>query len=531
MVERPSGTLDTLSLAETLQQAHQIHTLYEPSPLIVTAVHRLLVAILQDIYQPQETPDLVAIWRTGHFEPARITAFGEAYEDRFDLFSEEAPFLQTADLNRQPAKGDKAKPVGYLLQEQTVGTAVTHYNHAYDDSQIFCSHCAAKGLLVIPPFASSGGAGIKPSINGVPPIYVLPGGDTLFQSLVASLTTSQSNFQPGSHKDDLVWWQRPLPVVITEKEEVRRVGYLHSLTFPARRVRLHPTPMSTACTRCGQQTTWGVQTMVYAMGQSRPKKAPFWRDPFAAYRIPKKADDAPLPVRPVEGRSLWREFATLFLPDKANESGLKALQPAILEQFNEVWQQDRNVLPYTGIPLRTIGLRTDMKMKIFEWEEAGFAIPPRLLTDTDAAYYIRQGIDFAQRAGSTLTSTFSQYFGTGGDRYAAVKNQMVQNYWQQLGQRFHRHIQRHTPEADAYILFHQWLDDVLLVAKGAFEKAALSLPATGDAPVPSRVKRYSGLKRTSIKMIRLREDAMVDCARFLYGYRKKNYPKPKEVVT
>lgn len=532
-VERLSSQLDTLSLHDVLQQATEIHALYETSPLIVAAIHRLLVAILQDIYQPQRTPDLVAIWRNRAFHPDKIATFGNRYADRFDLFSEDAPFLQTADLSRQPTKADKAKPVGYLIQEQTVGTAVTHYNHAYDSDQTFCSHCAAKGLLLIPPFASSGGAGIKPSINGVPPIYVLPGGYTLFVSLTASLTTTRYQPTPSQAVRDVAWWQRSLPVTIDKSHEIRRVGYLHSLLFPARRVRLHPRRFSQPCTRCGQQTTWAVNTMVYQMGESRAKTAPFWRDPFAAYRIPKKAKKAPLPVRPVLNRALWREFAALFLPDKIDEtSGLKATRPAIIDQLNEIWTEDKTILPFNKIPLRTIGLRTDMKMKIFEWEEAGFIVPPRLLGDADMAQYIQINVEFAIRSDSTLKSTFNQYFGGGGKagRYAALKQQMSHTYWQRLGEEFQIHILKYSTGANPETLKHEWLDTVLRTARYTFEQTVLALPATGDLPVPPRVKRYKTLNRNQIKMIRLREDAMDDCAKFLYGYRKKHHPRPKEVT-
>jgi CRISPR system Cascade subunit CasA len=511
-VEQPSGEILALSIEQTLRDAHKIHAIYEPSPLVVVGIHRLLVAILQAIHMPQRTPHLVQIWRDGCFSAEKIATFGQRFADRFDLFVVDAPFLQTADLNQEPAKEDNAKPVGYLLQEQPAGTAVTHYNHTYDDEQTFCSPCAAKGLSVIPAFASSGGAGIKPSINGVPPIYILPGGDTLFHSLTASMLIP--TFQPAKRPEDKPWWERPLPVIVSKKAEVRRVGYLHSLTFPARRVRLHPFRLTTACTRCGRQTAWGVRTMVYEMGESRPKTADWWRDPFAAYRKPKNEKEEPLPIRPVEGRALWREFAGLFLPDEKDEGGLQAFRPTVISQLEEVWREDRTVLPYKKIPFRAIGLRTDMKMKIFEWEENGYAIPPRLLTDTYAAKDVEKAIDFAISCDGIIKSTFRQYFGGSGqsDRYTVVKQQMSQEYWQRLGQKFLDHIAGYNPNANTFILFHQWLDTVIFEARQIFWETAESLPNDG----PTLRKRQEGINH---------------CRARLYAYRKKNYPKPEEVPT
>ena len=68
----------------------------------------------------------------------------------------------------------------------------------------------------------------------------------------------------------------------------------------------------------------GVDARAAAMGEAYTSET-WWRDPFAAYRIPKKEDAPPLPIRPVEGRALWREFRGLFLPHHANDKNLKAL--------------------------------------------------------------------------------------------------------------------------------------------------------------------------------------------------------------
>lgn len=506
-VERPDATLERLSLAQTLAEAPHIRALYEPSPLVITGIHRLLVAILQDSLRPQSVSDLKQIWRAGQFSAEALAAFGAKYAHRFDLFSEDAPFMQSADLTLIPGKKDKPKPVGYLLPEQPVGTAVTHYTHTYDDAQQFCSHCAAKGLLTIPAFASSGGAGIKPSINGVPPIYVLPGGETLFESLAASLTIPK--FQPGRPEIDQPWWARGPKPIVKKKAIVKKVGYLYSLTFPARRVRLHPTPGQFSCTRCGQRTTWHVATMVYEMGESRPKDAAWWRDPFAAYRKPKNEKEAkqPNPIRPVEGRPVWREFTGLFLPAKRDEKGYRPYRPTILDQLDLV----RDVLPYhedAAIPLRVISLRTDMKMKIFEWQESGFAVPPNLLTDWESAEKIEYAIDFAIQCESIIKKTFRQYFGGGGksSRFESVVAQMSQRYWQELGQAFHAHVQRYTPQANLPAVFQDWLQTVIREATRLFEEATASLPDDGAT-------------------LRQQVEANNHCRAKLYSYRKKQYPQ------
>lgn len=505
-VERPSGGLDVLNIQQTLAKAHHIRALYEPSPLIVVAIHRLLVAILQAVIRPQTMPDLSQVWRERQFSAERLQAFADQYGHRFDLFSEDTPFLQSADLSLQAAKGDNVKAVGYLLSEQPAGTAVTHYTHAYDSRQQLCSRCAAKGLLTIPAFALSGGSGIKPSINGEPPVYMLPGGETLFESLTASLTIPR--FQPGRPDDDQPWWEHK--PVVPKKAVVKRVGYLHSLTFPARRVRLHPTPGQSPCTRCGQTTPWHVATMVYEMGESRPKEAAWWRDPFVGYRKPKDDKEAkqPKPIRPVEGRAVWREFTGLFLPTRPNEKGHQPFRPAILDQLEDLKEN----LPYEDnapIPLRTISLRHQGgQMKIFEWQESGFVVPPRLLTDLDSARHIENGIDFAVTCDGIIKGTFRDYFGGKGKekRFKAVNRQMSQRYWQQLGHIFQGHIQQYTAQAEGETLFRAWLGQVIHQAIDLFQQTVDTLPDDGAT-------------------LRRRVEAINHCRAKLYGFRNKTYPQ------
>ena len=43
----PNGRADDLSLPDTLVHAHDIKEIFDPSPLVVTALHRQLLAILQ----------------------------------------------------------------------------------------------------------------------------------------------------------------------------------------------------------------------------------------------------------------------------------------------------------------------------------------------------------------------------------------------------------------------------------------------------------------------------------------------------
>ncbi len=503
-VEDDQGFLSDLSISQLLTDAGKYRGLFDPSPLVIVAIHRLLVAIVQDIFDPRSESDLQELWQKENFPRSKIEAFGEEFGHRFDLFSEEMPFMQSADIPLYPEKWGKGKSVGYLFHEQTAGTAVTHYNHTYDDEQHCCPICLAKGLLSIPPFATAGGAGIRPSINGVPPVYIIPGGETYFQSLVASLLTPP--FKPGvrDKRDDRPWWRRdPL---IGKKEEVLRVGYLHSLTFPARRVRLHPQQLSKPCTRCARQTAWSAREMTYEMGQSRPKDAAFWQDPFVAYRVREK--DQPLPIRPVEGRALWREYAGLFLPHQKDE---KFYRPLVIDQLEEIAED----LPFdesTPIPFQTIAFRTDMKMKFFEWQLNGFKVPTTLLSDIFAEEKISAGLEFAARVDRSLKFTFRQYFAGEGksEHHAQLKRRLSRKYWQDLAPHFQQFVQDLAGTNNMEEPFHDWLDGVVRTAITTFNDTA---EMVGNDAVKIR-QRVNAISHNRSKIYKMRRDL---------------FPRPEEV--
>ncbi len=467
-LERGSGGIEHRGIEGALLQSHEFKCLYDGSPLVVVAIHRLLVAILQGALRPGRNDDLEGLWRSGCFPIDRVRAFGDKYGRRFDLFSEEHPFLQSADLPRTPDGETKTKTVAYLTFDIPAGTAVTHYRHASEDEQAFCPTCAAAGVVCIPAFATSGGKGIKPSVNGVPPIYVLPGGNSLFESLAASLLTPEYWPRMASKGKDDAWWVRAPRVA--RDAVVREVGYLHSLTFPARRVRLHPEPLHGICTRCGSRAEWLVRTMVFEMGEARPKSAETWQDPFAAYRRPgaRSAKEGPTPVRPVAGRAVWREYASLFLKLPSEER----IRAKVLDQIA--------ALQLSNLPehFRCIGVRTDMKAKVFEWVDAGFDVPPGLLRDETAAVKVEEGLGYAGDCGQILSRAFrAGVAGKGGgvrppgrksEKHRALRDRMNDQYWSGLAAPF-RDLTLGLAREEEGFTMRSWADAVVATAKTTFE--------------------------------------------------------------
>jgi CRISPR system Cascade subunit CasA len=437
---------------------------------VIVGIHRLLTAIVQDIYTPRHEEDLEKIWEMRRFSEAQVRAFGARYADRFDLFSPDTPFMQSADLPVQPDKKARTKTIAYLMPQLPVGSAVTHYHHGEAEDHVFCPICAVRGLLTISPFAISGGRGLRPSINGVPPIYVIPGGETLFESLAASLILP--NYQPeaASQEEDRVWWKRE--PIVERKAIVHEVGYLHSLTFPARRVRLHPESFSGSCTRCGREHTWGVRTMIYKMGESRPKEAMDWRDPFAAYVVGRKGL---APIRPEEGKALWREFAALFLPMQEKSGKERKTLPArVLYQWGELDLDPT----YDLVPFRCVGMRVHKQYKkFFEWIDTGFDVPASLIHDFEGAEEVRFALDFATGCAGILQHTFRKSFGGEGKtkHHKTLNRRMVDAYWTALTAPFREFVLQVVEPASREAARMAWIDRAVTEGNQAFKEASEGL--------------------------------------------------------
>ncbi|MEZ4714432.1 MAG: type I-E CRISPR-associated protein Cse1/CasA [Caldilineaceae bacterium] len=504
-VENADGGLTTVSIETVLVNAHEFLAIYDPSPLVVVGIHRLLTAILQDKLAPQHERDLAKLWESGQFPRELIHEFGNEYGHRFDLFSLEEPFLQSADLPLQWTKGEKPEPksVATLFPEMPSGTMVTHYQHGSEDEFILCPSCITKGLLMIPPFVTSGGPGLKPSINGVPPIYVLPGGTTLFESIVASLLLPTYQPEVRDIQNDSVWWKRK--AFVNEKNESTQVGYTHSLLYPARRIRLHPQQTKNNCSKCGQLCEIGIRTMIFRMGESRPKDAPFWFDPFAAYRLPDAESKSakaqtPTPIRPVEGRVLWREFAGLFLQnDRANTR-----QPSALKQIADLIDQYQVADDETPYPFRCVGMRTDMKAKIFEWIDVGFGVPPHLLQDPAGGVVVQAAIDFAISCDGTLRRVFRQHFGGDGkeERRKQAKQEMSATFWRNLSGPFRGYIVQIVDPNTRDQVSKEWIDLVVTQGIDTFRQATATL---GDSAATLQ-QRVQGESHCRASLHKLRND-------------------------
>ena len=217
--------------------------------------------------------------------------------------------------------------------------------------------------------------------------------------------------------------------------------------------------------------------MTFQMGESRPKDAAFWFDPFAAYRLPDdkaKKKQPPTPIRPVAGRVLWREYAGLFLQNQKSNTR----QPDVLRQIAYLSAEHDIASDGVDYPFRCVGIRTDMKAKIFEWVDIGFDVSPKIIRDPQAGWMVQEAIDFAVKGEKIIKQVFRSVFGgpsAKNERYKRSKAQMATDYWRTLSPYFYQYIVGMGEVAQREDHQIQWVDIVVNAGLEVFRQVAANL--------------------------------------------------------
>jgi CRISPR system Cascade subunit CasA len=364
-----NGNPDAVGLTDTLLRAHQLREIRDPVPILEFGVYRLLIALLADIFQfrsLQQLSDLVER-RSDGLPPEPIRHYVEQCGQRFDLFDPKRPFLQSADL-----AAAERKPVALLHPGVPTGTNAVHFHHVEEFDFAVCPALAARLLTTIPAFMTMGGAGLSPSINGAPPWYVLIRRETLLETLVLNCCVLDL---PHARTLGTPAWRRD-----PAKPTTGEVGLLEALTWQPRRLLLFPEE-GEHCSLTGEPSGVVVRRMAFVAGA----KADFdwWDDPNVAYR---HAKEGVFPLRPREGREVWRDLGALAMaraPQGSPRTGDGFFErPRVVEQYARLIAgpfSDHEEEFDGEFELQVYGMRTDLKTKVFEWQTERLGLPRRLV--------------------------------------------------------------------------------------------------------------------------------------------------------
>ena len=283
--------------------------------------------------------------------------------------------------------------------------------------------------------------------------------------------------------------------MVGHKEERVSAGVIESLTWQPRRTRLLAPASEGICTRCGRASDRLTRHIVLDQGRSRSKDAAPWIDPWAAYvwRTDKAGEISVRPARPQQERQTWRDTGALFLarvPDAEVSARGRLARPTIVNQVAALMQEVR----YDGLAetpserFVTVGMRTDMKAKVFEWRIDRFELPDDVLGSA-AAVPVTRALRHAETGADAVgTALLRLHAGTERDSppwgdvrsaMAGVTGMAARQYWTALEPEFRSSLfdQRLAGGEEAQA---EWLAAWITVVRATAESVLEEMLITSD---------------------------------------------------
>lgn len=254
-----NGSVGRLGILDTMLNAHKIRNIAASNPMDRVAVLRFLLAILY--------------WCRGQPDDSVTDRFPKDWFERlnqnrqlFNLLGDGPRFYQYEDGTA------KLLTANYLTQEAPTGSNFWHFRHVTDSVDGVCPACCALGLIRLPVFATSGGRGKPPAVNNKPPLYAIPIGNSLHDTLRLSWRDRSNNL-------GVPFWEQPISSLPDT------VPLLVGLTWVPRQVWLGELEGKSICCSCGRVDRLVKSTVFAGIGsQKKDDKRP-WGDPHALYGL------------------------------------------------------------------------------------------------------------------------------------------------------------------------------------------------------------------------------------------------------
>lgn len=340
-----NGAYTRVGIRKTLEDAAQIRQIAASNPMDRVAIFRFLLALL---YWCEGNPK--GETRASPSDELAIRGLSKLDENRecFNLLGTGVRFYQDPSSRRSRAATD-------LIQEIPTGHNFWHFRHSTDRTNGLCAACCALGLLRLPLFSVSGLPDLKAGINGTPPIYLVPVGKSLLETLRLNYTPKPSLGVP-------VWVNPSI------RPTGKNVSILTGLTLLSRKVWLHqPSTPSDTCVGCGAHQPGLIRTCEFETAGDQ--KNELWDDPHVVY-----VSDSPRKA------SLARDLTA------AGKFRMDRPWPDLL---NQVLQSKKFACVERPVCLFVVGFASDKAKNIDVWERT-VTIPPLSLLDGESEQVVIQ---------------------------------------------------------------------------------------------------------------------------------------------
>lgn len=273
----PDGRAERVGIREALTNAGRIRQIAASNPMDNVALLRFLLALL---YWCKGNPPEEGSATPGDPFPANWFSQLDANKDLFNLLGKGKRFYQCTDS--QSKKLPEKLTANYLIHEIPTGTNKWHFCHSTDKVDGLCPACCAMGLLRLPLFSTSGGRGKPPGVNSKPPVYVIPVGVSLAETLWFSWRRTANLGTPA--------WEKP----DAQLPKAGEIPLLLGLTWLPRRVWLeNPEETKADCVSCGRSERLIRRCVFVGIGSTKTEAdgpGRNWRDPHVIYGQSSKGD-------------------------------------------------------------------------------------------------------------------------------------------------------------------------------------------------------------------------------------------------
>lgn len=458
-VRFPDGTRDELGIRDTLLRAKEITAIEDPSPLVVAALHRFLLAVLYRALEgPTDIDEAKKLFKSG-LPQKKITTYLEERRDRFWLFDKKYPFGQNPYVSE-----DEVEPWTKLTAEYNATSNKVLFDHT-DTKRPGTrepNECA-RWLLSTMSFSISGGRGYYPSPSPNA-MMCIPLGRNLQETLCYNLV-------PYPNRDvmrgDSALWERGPKRLPLKNPKQKVSGYADLYTWQSRMILLD------------EQPSGGVMAMRFVAGCGFDNTSNI-SDPMQPYKLVETKGKLPVQFR--EERSTWRDFDSL-LPGDGD------LAPLTIQNALRLAGRKADQLPQS---ILVLGLRYEPpNANVDFWRMERFVLPEASAGEHHVRTTIRQFLDLAEDAQRALwvsSISYARDLLSRGDRKPDDKDirgfvkqmMMISWYWSVLESQFHEILRDYTLERDSEdIVRCQWLKSVRDTLRKAWDQHRASV-AMGD---------------------------------------------------
>lgn len=476
-VRFPDGTRDELGIRDTLLRASEVAAIEDPSPLVVAALHRFLLAVLYRALEgPTDIDQAKALFKTG-LPTEKITAYLKKWRHRFWLFDENYPFGQNPNIPQ-----GEIEPWTKLTAEYNATSNKVLFDHTdtKNPGSRQPKECTC-WLLSTMTFSVSGGRGYypAPSPNAM---MCIPQGRNLHETLCYCLVPYPN--RDVMREDSALWEREPQRLPLATPKRMAS-GYADLFTWQSRMILLE------------EMAEGGVAIMRFVAGQGFENSLNN-PDPMQPYKTDKTKGKLPVQFR--ENRGTWRDFDSL-LPDSSALAPL-TIQHALRLAGDKVGNMPESVL--------VLGLRYEPpSANVDFWRMERFALPEALAGNHFIRTEIRQLLTDAEESQKALWAACASFArdllsrGTTRDPTKKDVNAFIQQmpvtpwYWSTLEAHFHDVLREYTLARDPEDIRHQWLKSVRDTLRQAWRQHSVSV-SMGDAwAIRALVKAERNISRKS----------------------------------